>query len=310
MKHTHYNNRKFRILIALFGAVYVVLYDKFHLIFEALVSPGFYIAVIISFNIALLLVNFIHHITIWLDKRYDWRENFTKRIFYQTTLGVIVPSFTDLLLISIYFAAKGENILYNGFLWIDFPVVVIFLVLLNIYYWRYYIYLTRKRYIRESPITASLPLEPSLLYFTNKEVSEKETELSRESSNLPISVQNDELILKWKGGLVFIPLKNIESLFLDNRKVQIISLREENYSFTGSITGTLDVIGHTDFRQINRSVILSLRIIKGYKPGKRKNTLRIILKPKYSHIYNLIPKEKFNVTKEFVDSIRNEFPSF
>jgi hypothetical protein len=109
-------------------------------IIEELQSPIFYIAFIVSFGVAMLLVTWVHYITISLDKQYSWLLFPVQRSFRQVVSGVIVPLFIDFALLSIYFYFLGSNIFENVFIKHDFPVIVCFVLLLNAYYLSFYLY--------------------------------------------------------------------------------------------------------------------------------------------------------------------------
>ncbi|MBA5793507.1 hypothetical protein H1R17_09605 [Flavobacterium sp. xlx-214] len=135
MKKTYVlDNRGLKLFISVVGSLYIVFHGRNVNLLHSLQDPNFYIAFTVSFLEALLLVNVIDYIHHWLDKKYDWAQESLKRSIAQFTFGVVFPLMIDFILISVYFYFLNTNIFDSGFLRHDFPVIVLFVVVINMYY--------------------------------------------------------------------------------------------------------------------------------------------------------------------------------
>ena len=135
-----YNDIYFRIIIALAAAHIIVSFGVKESIFQLLLMWGYYRSVGFSFLIAFLLVTLVYFVTKILDKHYDWKNYTAERIGLQITFGLILPAVAAFLLATLYFGLFGMKILNTGYLRFDFPVIVIMLLLLNVYYLAFYFY--------------------------------------------------------------------------------------------------------------------------------------------------------------------------
>lgn len=105
---------------------------------DSLTSASYYIKVIAVFLTACIFVEFIHWVTIQLDRNYDWKENPFLRLILQFSLGMIVPGVIDYFFLSLYqwyFGLTGANEILSRQSAI--PVMIIPLFLFNVYYLLY-----------------------------------------------------------------------------------------------------------------------------------------------------------------------------
>ena len=140
VKSIHYQNRWLRIFFALAASLFILFHGRWYAFFTLIQLRAFYIALIVSFIIAFLLVYAVHRITCWLDTRYDWRERLFERILLQSCLGIVGPALIDLIAVLFFLKAKGMDPI--NYLLVDYPVIVCFLVFLNVYYLIHYLALT------------------------------------------------------------------------------------------------------------------------------------------------------------------------
>jgi len=135
-----YNDIFFRIIIALIAAHIIVAFGAKESFFVLLISWFYYRSLLLSFIIAFLLVSEVYWVTVKLDKHYDWKNKTIQRVGLQLLLGITLPAITAFLLATVYFGAFGYNILDTFYLQFDFPVIVIMILLLNVYYIAFYFY--------------------------------------------------------------------------------------------------------------------------------------------------------------------------
>lgn len=135
-----YKDLYFRLILSLAAAHIIVMFGERHSLSELLLMPEYYISVAASFLIAFTLVSTVRWVTLKLDRRYDWMDEPLQRTGMQILLVVIGPGLLAFLLAAIYFKIQGLNILDTVYLRLDFPVILLMLVMLNLYYVAYYFY--------------------------------------------------------------------------------------------------------------------------------------------------------------------------
>ena len=139
-----YNDLYFRIAISLLAAHFIVAFGIDRTIWELLLMTAYYRSLAGSFIIAFLLVSAVYKATVKLDRHWPWGKNNLVRTIYQAAFGVVLPSALAFILAAIYFALYGINILKTPYLKYDFPVIVVFIILVNTYYFAYYQYLLNR----------------------------------------------------------------------------------------------------------------------------------------------------------------------
>lgn len=135
-----YSDLYLRLAACLAASHIIVVYGESRSVFEIMLVPEYYIAVIGSTIIAFILFSIVRFITIRLDLIFPWRSRTTERIGMQFFFGFVLPSFCAFLLAAFYFYIRGGNILKTTYLRYDFQVVMMQLLLINIYYVAYYFY--------------------------------------------------------------------------------------------------------------------------------------------------------------------------
>lgn len=281
MKAPDYKNKKLRIGAALVASVYIVFHGRPLNLVKAFTSPGFYIAVITSFAISLILVYAVHRITAYLDRRYDWRSGPVQRSVMQFVFGIVLPALTDVILISVYFELLGQNIFDNGFLLIDFPVIVAFIILLNLYYVIHYLLLTEPK---EAEAKENDP------YIKQPENNTSRLNVDYHSQHLQFDVPEDVLCFYRSGKIVM-----------------AFTVHGNEYEVNSSLSDLEERFRPLDFLRINRSLIINGRTIRGYENSEKKYSFKIILKPQYRDLIDSSKVSLLYVTKEYFAIFREQF---
>lgn len=134
-----YNDVFKRIILALVGAHFIVVYGDHDDIGKIIRHFDYYNAMVASFVIAFLVLYYIWMITRYLDARLDWFQDTNKRIAAQLALGVAPPAAIAVMLAWVYFSMYGHDIRDTPYFDSDFPVILLFIFLANIYYFLYYL---------------------------------------------------------------------------------------------------------------------------------------------------------------------------
>jgi len=281
-----YDNRRLRTIAALGASMYMLFHGRPLEIVRAFTSPGFYFAFAVSFGIALILVSFIHNITVWLDTKCGWRQMPAERAILQFTLGVLVPSLIEILLVSIYFEAKGENLIENGFLLVDFPVIILLLFLLNTYYFIHHLLLTEGGHnVMESKYQQTEP----------------------HTVNLPLEFVEDKLETTYRGREIEVNISDILFYYRLHNIVRLVNAAGNDYPVKMSLGKLTEKYNRSDFCQINRSVMINLKLVERYENGLRRDTLDLVLKPEYTELAKRIELSSFQVTREYIPPFLEKF---
>ncbi|MCT2561838.1 LytTR family DNA-binding domain-containing protein [Chryseobacterium herbae] len=285
METIAYNNKKLRIICAFVASFYILFHGRPINLVEAFTSPGFYVALSVSFSISLLLVYAVHAVTTWLDKRSSWRSEPVKRSLLQFLLGIILPASADLLLISIYFHAIGQNIIDNGFLLIDFPVIFFFITLMNLYYLIHYLLLTE-------PKVSVLQHDQDIQHLNDKK-----------SAPTLLTVDHNGRFLRFNAA------EDIFYFCRQGKYVRLITFYGEEYPMDETLGSLIEQFKDTDFLPINRSVILNLTAVREFTEGEKRHTLELVFKDKFKNLLEQQGMNQFVVTKEHISKIKKKLGS-
>jgi len=181
-KPVGYNDLYLRIIISLIAAHIIVSFGAKESFFQLLIAWYYYRDLFLSFIIAFLLISEVYLVTVKLDKHFDWLGETAKRIGLQLLFGLGLPSITAFFLATAYFGIFGYNIFNTYYLQFDFPVIVLMLLLLNIYYLAFYFY--KQWRFSESRLTLS-PVQ------ADNEKKTKEVIVVQEGSHkIPLPIEN------------------------------------------------------------------------------------------------------------------------
>ena len=239
-KRLEYNDLYFRIIIALLAAHIIVSFGAKESFFVLLISWYYYRSLLLSFVIAFLLISEVYLVTIKLDKNYNWKERTVQRVGLQVLIGVILPSVTAFLLATIYFRFFGFNILNTYYIRFDFPVIVILLILLNVYYLAFYFY---KLWQQSEKRLLSIN--------THKEEQQKGKEVfvvQKGAKNIPL------------------PVDTISYIFHNGDYNFVRTFEREDFLITEPLDLVQEKLNDKKFFRANRQVIVNFTACKHFEP--------------------------------------------
>lgn len=204
-----YHDLLFRIVVSLIAAHFIISFGIEETFFQLLLSVDYYKSLAGSAMIAFILITSVRAVTIKLDQRYDWRYNSLSRTLLQVLFGIVIIAIIAFLLATIYFAIYGINILRTVYLKYDFPVIVVFILVLNLYYFCYYLLQQLAPASKVQP-QAELSDTKYLTVFV----------VSKGAENLPVDVA-DIAAIYHEGKYNFIRLFNTESFLISQSLDQI-----------------------------------------------------------------------------------------
>ncbi len=140
MTYVRYNDISLRIISSVLAAHFIVVYGVQKTFFQILLTPIYYVAMAASITIAFILITFVRWVYIRLDRKFDWVIRPVERTGLQILLGMIAPGILAFILAFIYFSLRGMNILKTLYLRFDYPIILLLILFLNLYYLAYYFY--------------------------------------------------------------------------------------------------------------------------------------------------------------------------
>jgi DNA-binding LytR/AlgR family response regulator len=234
-----YNDFYFRVIACLFAAHILVAYGETLSIYQMLLMPYYYYALIPSFLIAFILFNIIRAINIRLDKKFDWTERTIQRAGTQIFFALVIPAVCAFLLAYIYFEIRGVNIFQTTYLKYDFQFILVQLLLINVYYIAYHFYL---KWSHAEKTISMLALE-----YTDPVAAIKETfQVSKGAANILLAV--DEIAYFFREG---------ESNYLR-------TIHSEDYFINAPLDEVQQQLPEDKFFRANRQLIINRQACKAY----------------------------------------------
>lgn len=258
MLRAHYKNVSFRVLISLIMSWYLLVHGK-DLDFIARVSfqPRFYLGLLLNFPVTLGIVYMIHRANLKLDEKLDWRPtNIAKRALLQTLFGVLPAIAADLVFITIYGLIMGTNFDRSEFLRVDFPIIIVMIIALNMFY-----------AIR------------SLLTDRKAEAEAGKNEVTAQETEAEISDVDEEETIAVRYASISLELdvrKDILYFYLVDKTVRIVTKEREYYYGKRTLNEIEDRFSHFGFCRISQVTIVNMAMVKKSKPAAIRNNLKII----------------------------------
>ncbi len=234
-----YNDLYFRIIAAIISAHIIVVIGEDETFFHLLVDKDYYRAMLYSFIIAFLLVNLVYWITRKLDNQYDWKQHKIRRPILQLFFSFFLPSIAAFLLAFTYFKIFGYDIWNTWYLRYDYPIIVLMLLMLNIYYLAFYFY--RQWQFTESMI---IPV------VANKEESKSKGVfvVQKGAKNIPLQVDTI-------------------SYFFHNGDFNFVrTFEQEDFIITQALDDVQQQLNEKQFFRANRQTIINFNACQHFEP--------------------------------------------
>ncbi|WP_157373469.1 LytR/AlgR family response regulator transcription factor [Algoriphagus terrigena] len=240
-----YNDQVGRILLCVLAAFLVAMYGTGARFLDSLTSGSFYIKLIAVFLMACFFIEFIHWITVHLDRSYDWKEKPIFRLILQFSLGMVVPGIIDFFFLSLYQWYFGlttaKEILSTQS---AMPIMIIPVFLFNVYYLLYYQVLRTKE---------------------EKEVSKKDQTLLIQQGTKTIPIQLD----------------NIRFIYHQDRLNYLVTLQETTYFLNDTLEELENQLPRDSFFRVNRKMIIHHRACQHFRTNGH-GKLILTLNPPFS----------------------------
>ncbi|TXE04756.1 LytR/AlgR family response regulator transcription factor [Algoriphagus aquimarinus] len=240
-----YNDQVLRILLCIIAAILVAMYGTGARYLDSLSQSSFFIKLLAAFLIACFFIEFVHRVTVQLDKTYDWKEKPLARLALQFTLGVLLPGIIDLFFLSIYQWYFGINTAHeNPSAHSSFPIMALPVFLFNIYYLFYY-HILRNQEAKTSNLT------------------------------------NREILLVQQGTKTIpLQLQDIRYIFHQDRINYLITANQTSYFLNETLDELEQKLPTHDFFRVNRKMIIHYQACQHFRSNGHGKLL-LKLSPTY-----------------------------
>lgn len=279
-----YNDFPIRIFLALIAAHIMVMYNETDTFFEALFTMSYFRGFVASFVIASIIIWYVYRTTVSLDKRYSWHGHTLLRLILQTGRGLALPAILAFLLVAIFLRMYGINILETEYLRQDYPLVLLMLLSINLYYFGLYCFLVLKKPTvpDQKILTAEDNVATPTKEQANNEPAHKETIIvTTPRETIPVNTDDIVYIYLVNEG-VFIRLKNMKDI-------------NESYQTNYSLKDLETILDPSKFFRINRQMIVSFQSVISFRPESAK-TLLLTLNPEMFPVKKDTPAEYQRLT--------------
>ncbi|WP_461789454.1 LytTR family DNA-binding domain-containing protein [Pedobacter sp.] len=255
MVFVSYNDFWLRVISSVIAAHFIVVYGVEKSLFHILLTPVYYVAMAGSVTIAFILITFVRMIYIRLDRKYGWIERPVERTGLQLLLGLIAPGILAFILASLYFSLRGMNILDTLYLRFDYPIILLLILFLNLYYLAYFFY--QRMRIAELSVP-NLPIVTEEL----DGLSQRAFLVNQGAKSIPVAVSS------------------IAYFFREGSYNFLRTVSGDDYPVQQSLDEVQASLPDTEFFRANRQMLVSRKACKHFEP-LAYNKLELFTEPAY-----------------------------
>jgi hypothetical protein len=249
-----YRDTWFRIIGSLVASQIIDAQGREESYFQRFTSKYFYIDLLGGFVIAFLLWEIARFSIRFLDRRYDWLQQPVQRILLQAILGVGMPA-----LLSFFFTmafmriAYGQDIFQTSWLYTEYYAVILIIVLINIVYFAWWLFLHHKNRELALPLAATTEAAGIL---------ETPAVMEAYPANTTIEVTK-------AGKTILLPRQEIAYAYLNTGYCYIKTGNGTSQGETFVTTYTLDevarLLGELHFFRVNRQILIARKSCSAYR---------------------------------------------
>lgn len=279
----NYNDLSIRLVLSIGAAHIMTAFNESEHFFEIVVTSSYLRGFMVSFIIALLVINYIYLVTTRLDRLYNWVEHTFIRFIWQLLLGFAIPALIVFLFVALFLTFYDINIFNTVYLPQDYPLVLLMLLVINLYYFGLYHFLMVKK-----PIAIVVSPEDQTEIYPVPDSSNQEFALNQEPvykeilmittplETFPVNTDDVAYVFRINDN-VFIRLKAMQHL-------------NEAYEVNYSLKDLEILLDPSKFFRINRQMIVNFYCVSSFRPETSK-TLMLTLNPELYLTKKDIPSE-------------------
>ena len=282
-----YNDSGIRIVLSVLAAHVMTAYNEPEGLFEVILTPSYLRGFIASFVIALLIIQLIYFITVRLNKIYMWHEQPLQRFLWQVLLGFLTPTVAVFLLVALFFRIYSIDVLDTEYISQDYPLVLLMLLCINLYYFGLHYFLLTAKHTEERPHEAIIPLNVEPVTTDMKPAPEKEIPMVE-------PIYKETLIITT--ALKTFPVSTNDIAYIyrinDGVFIRLLAMKDlaESYPVNYSLKELEVLLDPALFFRINRQMIVSRNSVDSFRSESPK-TLFLFLIPKLFSDAKNIPEE-------------------
>lgn len=282
VKNVRYNDGGMRFVLSIIAAHIMVAYNEPESFFKIIFTMSYIRGFVASFVMSFVIINYIYLVTLKLDKKYDWHYHIFIRFIWQVLCGIILPSVLIFLLVTLFFKIYGIDIFKTEYLQQDYPLVLLMLLVVNLYYFGLYHFHIGRTLALER--TAAPDIENIVSQPANLQIPAEDQPNYKETiiintllETFPINTDDIAYIFRINDG-VFIRLKNMKDL-------------NHSYQTSYSLKELETFLNTSKFFRINRQMIVNFQAVASFRPETAK-TLSLTLVPELHTPDQEIPVEE------------------
>lgn len=270
-----YNDSGIRIVLSVLAAHVMTAYNEPEGLFEVILTPSYLRGFIASFVIALLIIQLIYFITVKLNKTYIWHEQPLLRFLWQVLLGFLTPAVAVFLLVALFFRIYSINVFHTEYISQDYPLVLLMLLCINLYYFGLHYFLLTAKHTEEPPLEATVPPNVESVTTDMKPAPEKEIPMVEPPYKETLIITTPLKTFPVRTDDIAYIYRLSDSVFI---RLTSMDNSNESYQTNYSLKDLEEMLDPNKFFRINRQMIVHYQSVSAFRTETPK-TLFLTLNP-------------------------------
>lgn len=276
-----------RIFLALLTAHYVLVSVQTKSTWIIMHQANYYMSLAVNIPVVFLEIQWIHHMTIFLDKKAGWTQGWTTRIILQFALCFAVVLAINISLVRGMFFVFHRNFQASGYMNIEFPLVTGLILAMNMMYFGYYFLLNYKGSER-------------VVLFFGTQLKSARMRIQELEEQKPAKGYSQFLMASLGARIIRIDVHDIACLERHENTGFVWMKNKDKYNIDYKMIELEDMLDPAGFFKTSRSLMFAKSAIKYYNKGERVLTLKNDL---------ILPAEMLHISKEHYKGFRKWFES-
>lgn len=238
---------------------------------------GYFLAIAVSCLISVCISKLINHVSIALDRKFNWFKRPFYRIILQLSLGVAFPITIAVLFIWIYFTVNNYSFEQTTYFQRVFIAVCASILITNTYYPIHYLVQVLQIVARKKREKQFIMPEHNQKFTANAitEFTAQTLLQLPEAENLIVQPIPSAQSLP-----AFVAVAEIAIIFSRNREMYCYDWKGTNWGWTLSLNHTILDLANEDFYQISKSCIIARDNILAAFHFSARATQIVLMQPK------------------------------
>ena len=246
-----YNDFWVKIIGSLIASEMIDSIGRDESIFKRITHPYFYTDLLGGFVISIILWEIVRFVIYRLDKKYNWIDYPARRIFLQFLFAIVVPSFLCFVFTLLFMKlVYNQDIFQTEWLHNEFYGVILIIVIINLVYFTWWLFLRWQALHRQSLIGQS---------------SEKENGSGLTNHRTSISDPAAIITVTKAGKNILLPQVEITHVVLEGNYTFIKTVNGESFVTTYTLDELTKIMDADSFFRVNRQIIVSRNACKAYQ---------------------------------------------